>query len=145
MVRISPAIIMILPLLFGTKPAAVEEFEKLLVAYNAAYDKEWLDYCDMPASSDYSCDYASPEWDKMMMYAYNVLYFPMHKENVLYKDLYDKVASVFASTGKTYGGRCYVTVSLLEGLIRDATWKLEHGTAVYREDNEEKKEEKKEE
>ena len=49
-VRVSPTDTMILPLLFGTKPAAVEEFEKLRDAYNKAYEKEWVVYCDLPSS-----------------------------------------------------------------------------------------------
>jgi hypothetical protein len=129
-VRVSPTDTMILPLLFGTKPAAVEEFEKLRDAYNKAYEKEWLEYCDMP-TSDYSSDYAPREWEKMMSYAYDVLYLPVHKENVLYYDLYQKVNEVFSATGQTYGGRCSTAAFLIESLIRDAAYKLEHGTAVY--------------
>ncbi len=134
--RVSPTDTMILPLLFGTKPDAVEEFEKLRDAYHKAYEKEWLDYCDMP-TSDYSSDYAPREWEKMMNYAYGVLYLPLHKENVLYHDLYQKVSDMVSATGQTYGGRCSTAVFLIESLIRDATYKLEHGTAVYVEETDE--------
>ncbi len=127
---------MILPLLYGTMPSAVEEFDKLYDAYNKAYEKEWLKHCDMP-SSGYSCGYASSEWNKMMGYGYNILYMPMHKENVLYNDLYQKVADVFNATGKTYVGTCYITGSLIESLICDANYKLKHGTVIYHESDEE--------
>ena len=72
-----------------------------------------------------------------MRYAYDVLYLPVHKENVLYYDLYQKVNEVFSATGQTYGGRCSTAAFLIESLIRDAAYKLEHGTAVYIEEADE--------